>query len=266
MKTFSEAERLCQAAFDMCGETYHAYTSGREMPILFTNKEDLTFAMNVIALASFEFREALKTLAFEVMDNHLHFVICGTQEDVKEFFRRIVRKLKRTIPMAGQMKLSLKPIEDLASMRNNIVYTNRNGYVANPGYTPFSYPWGTGRYYFQEIPTSMTFSDIGYTSNRVMFRGDNVRLPSDWQVIDRDAPYIAPPSFCDITLGMAMFRDAHHYFSALSKNVEAYSGIAVELDDGEFLTDQEMFAQVRRVLGLTQYEVDSLFPIGKKGV
>ena len=96
-----------------------------------------------------------------------------------------------------------------------------------------------------------------------------------------------------------MFRDAHHYFAAVSKNVEVYSGIAVEIDDGEFLTDQELFAQVlktvhekyrlsstkdltgaqrldlartlhydfrssngqiRRVLGLNQYEIDSLFP------
>ena len=99
-----------------------------------------------------------------------------------------------------------------------------------------------------------------------------------------------------------MFRDAHHYFSAVSKNVEAYSEIAVEIGDGEFLTDQELFTQVlkivrekyrlastkdlteaqridlartlhydyrssngqiRRILGLSQYEVDSLFPMGK---
>ena len=97
---------------------------------------------------------------------------------------------------------------------------------------------------------------------------------------------------------MAMFRDAHHYFSMVSKNVEAYSNIAVDLDDGEFLTDQELFTQllktvrekyrlgsvrelspaqkldlartlhydyrssngqIRRVLGLSQYDVDQLF-------
>ena len=99
---------------------------------------------------------------------------------------------------------------------------------------------------------------------------------------------------------MAIFRDAHHYFSMVSKNVEAYSELAAKIDDGEFLTDTELFTQVtkivksgyglnalkdlskaqkldlarklhydyrssngqiRRTLGLTQYEVDSLFPL-----
>lgn len=301
MKTFSEAERQCRAAYEICGESYHAYTSGKEMPILFTNTDDLAFAMNAVALAAFIFRDSVRILAFEIMDNHFHFVISGTQQSIGDFFQRIVRKIRRTIPLAGQMRLSIKPIQDLSSMRNTIAYTNRNGYVANPGHTPFSYPWGTGRYYFNVFPTFWTFNDIGYVQNRTMFRGDNVKLPSDWQVIDiHSAPYIAPPSFCDIPLGMAMFRDAHHYFSMVSKNVEAYSSIAVDLDDGEFLTDQELFShlqkivrdqyrlsslrelsnaqkfdlartlhydyrssngQIRRVLGLSQYDVDQLFKV-----
>ena len=107
--------------------------------------------------------------------------------------------------------------------------------------------------------------------------------------------YIAPKSYCAITFGMAIFRDAHHYFSMVSKNVEAYSELAVEINDGEFLTDSELFTQVakivksdyrlfalkdlldlarklhydyrssngqiHRTLGLTLYEVDTLFPL-----
>ena len=100
-----------------------------------------------------------------------------------------------------------------------------------------------------------------------------------------------------------MFRNAHHYFSMISKNIEAYSELANELDDGEFLTDSELFTQVskflmhsygtnllreltkpqkldlarklrkdyhssngqiRRILCLSQYDVDSLFPLSAK--
>ena len=100
-----------------------------------------------------------------------------------------------------------------------------------------------------------------------------------------------------------MFRDAHHYFSRVSKNVEAYSNLAADLDDGEFLTDSELFSQlrkilqeryqesrikdlsnaqkidiakilhydyrssngqIRRLLGLSQYEIDSIFPLSAK--
>lgn len=299
MKTFSESQRQCQMAFDLCGNVWHGYTSGKEMPILFTNDDDLIFSMNVVAYAAHSFKDVIRIITFEVMNNHFHFVICGNENDIREFFSSIVRKLKRTIPSAGNLKLELKPVADLQSLRNNIVYNNRNGYVANPGHTPFSYPWGAGRYYFNSFPITHTFKEVSYLENRKMFRGANVDIPDDWHVIDG---YIAPPSFCDIKLGMAMFRDAHHYFSMVSKNVEAYSGIAVELDDGEFLTDQELFlqllqkvrdryhvasfrdlskaqrldvartlhydyrssnGQIRRVLGLTQYEVDNLFPLGK---
>lgn len=45
-----------------------------------------------------------------------------------------------------------------------------------------------------------------------------------------------------------MFRDAHHYFSLVSKNVEAYTEIASELGDGEFLTDPELYNQLAAIL------------------
>lgn len=312
MKTFSELERLCHMSFSRCCDLYHAYTSGKEMPILFKTTEDLAFVMNVIALAAYTFKDTVTIIAFEVMNNHFHFIISGSQKDLDEFFRLIVKKIKHTIPSAARLTFCLKPIQDLVALRNNIVYVNRNGYVANPDFTPFSYPWGTGRYYHNEIPSPLTFSDIGYNQNRKMFRGGNVKLPPEWQLDSTgtlagntsksSSIYVAPSSFCDIRLGMSMFRNAHHYFSMVSKNVESYSNLAVDIDDGEFLTDQELFlevikilhskyngvklnslsnaqrydlartlhfeyrssnGQIRRVLGLGEYEVNQLFPVNQ---
>ena len=77
-----------------------------------------------------------------------------------------------------------------------------------------------------------------------MFKGRNPHLPGDYLVING---HIAPPSYCDIRLGMAMFRDAHHYFGMVSKDVEAYEEIAKDLDDGEFLTDTELFTEICQV-------------------
>lgn len=318
MNSFSDFERDCQAAFLSRGKAYHAYTSGKEMPILFTTPQEQAFVMNVIAYAAFRFNGLIKIIAFTVMDNHLHFLIIGEKECIDNFFNCLNKKLKRTIPEAGRMKPSFKPIKDMNGMRNNIVYINRNGFVANPGYTPFSYPWGTGRYYFNAMECNGSYGEIPFELKRSMLRGRVEKFPSDWQVMGTGTTkstvaagttdtgtiaHIAPPSFCDIRLGMAMFRDAHHYFAAVSKNVEAYSDLALELDDGEFLTDQELFSrllqivrgqyhvasireltktqrfdlartlhydyrssngQIRRILDLTQYEVDSLFPLGKK--
>ena len=181
--------------------------------------------------------------------------------------------------------------------RQSLIYTNRNGYVADPAHTPFNYPWGTGRYYFNDFPVEHCLSDLHTPQRRLMFRGRDPHLPGQWKFIDG---YICPLSFCSIESGMAMFRDAHHYFYLISKNIESNSELASELGGEEFLTDSELFkrlcqiikseygvpqinalgtqqkidlairlrrefhssnGQIRRLLHLSQYEIDSLFPL-----
>ena len=305
MSTYSEQERLCTATFKSGGPYWHAYTSGKETPILFADDDDFSFVMNVIAQAKAEV-PAVNIFAFEVMNNHLHFVLAAERESVECFWAYIHRRVKRRISRIIKTRLFLKPIEDLTSLRNNIVYTHRNGYVANPDYTPFSYPWGTGRYYFLDHPQGVAFQQLSLREKRASFHCRTVQLPPDWQMLtlpvsEESRYYVSPSSYCETVFGMSLFRNAHHYFLMVSKNVEAYSGIAGEIDDGEFLTDGELFShllgvvrnnyhqvslkdltnaqkldlartlrfeyhssngQIRRLLGLSQFEVDSLFPIG----
>ena len=92
------------------------------------------------------------------MNNHFHFVLQGTETEIVGFFQCIAKKLKHTVPLAGNLRLSLKPILDLGGMRNTIAYVNRNGYVADSNYTPFSYPWSTGWYFFNDICSKETYS------------------------------------------------------------------------------------------------------------
>ncbi len=160
------------------------------------------------------------------------------------------------------------------------------------------YPWGgTGRYYFLDWPKGKTLARIFVDDRRRMFRCRTPLLPVEWEVTNG---YVAPWNYCAIKFGMSMFRDAHHYFAMVGKNVEAYAELAVGLEDGEFLTDTELFArlsvlvrsdyggasikdltkpqrfdlarklryefrssngQIRRMLGLSQYEINSLFPL-----
>ena len=308
MKNFSVKERECESTFQSSGPYWHAYTSGKNTPILFTSDDDLTFAMNVIAQSAYKFRRVTAPdgslvsgviiIAFEVMNNHFHFVAAGMRQCVIDFFAYLRRKMARTIPAMKGVELSLKPIKDLKALRNTIVYIHRNGYVANENFTPFSYPWGSGCDYYCNQAVVSRYSDIYLGPRRTMFRGRAPELPENWPLRDG---YISPTAFCAIRFGMAMFRDAHHYFYAISRQVESYSETACELDDdNEFLTDTELFAkvldiihkiykldgvrdltkaqkedlartlhfeyrssngQIRRTLGLSQYDVDALFPL-----
>lgn len=299
MKTSIEKERMCETTFSNSGPYWHAYTSGKDMPIIFVNVEDFKFAMNLIAQSAAQY-PSVGIIAFEVMNNHFHFVLCAEPEDIFAFWSFIARKLVRVFPVAKDISLSLKSIEDIHSLRNTIVYTHRNGYVANPNYTPFNYPWGSGGYYFIDGSPGINLSDMGIREIRKIFKCRTAHVPKDWKIKDA---YVIPTSYCRIKFGISVFRDAHHYFSSLSKNVEAYSSIAIEIGDDEFLTDSELFNkisniakdkygigrikdltkahrielarilhydfrssnnQIRRLLFLTQIEIDSLFPLSSK--
>lgn len=240
MGIFKERERCCEATFRDGGPYWHAYTSGKETPLLFAREEDLVFVMNVVAQAAALFPE-VRIIAFEVMNNHFHFVVSADEKAVLTFWGFVRKRLVRSFPLMKGLQITIKPIGDLGALRNNIVYTNRNGYVADSSHTPFSYPWGTGRYYFLDRPRGKTLAQIFVDDRRRMFRCRIPALPGGWEVSNG---YVAPWNYCAVKLGMAMFRDAHHYFMMVSKNVETYAELAAGLDDGEFLTDTELFARL----------------------
>ena len=78
VKTYSEKERRCNASFLSAGPYWHAYTSGKETPLLFSCTQDFAFAMNVVAQASNEFK-GVTILAFEILNNHFHFVLSAEE-------------------------------------------------------------------------------------------------------------------------------------------------------------------------------------------
>ena len=81
MGIFKERERCCEATFRDGGPYWHAYTSGKETPLLFAREEDLVFVMNVVAQAAALFPE-VRIIAFEVMNNHFHFVVSADEKAV----------------------------------------------------------------------------------------------------------------------------------------------------------------------------------------
>ncbi len=305
MKNFKEGEIFCRNTFDANGPYWHLYTQGHDTPLIFREKKDYVFAMNIICQAAYEFPQT-KIITFEVMGNHLHFLLTGEKEVAQQFFnfirKRLSLGLKENFPIGLPKTFSatIKPVDNLNALRNTIVYINRNGFVTDESQTPYSYPWGARRYYYNEYPAFQEFRDFKDREVRQMFRGRKPPIPEDCKVIDG---YIIPSSYCFLKLGMSYYRNAHHYISLLFRNVEAYSEIALELGDSEASTDNELYSQlsriiqsqynlstskdltktqkidlartlrntyrssnnqISRVLGLSLYEVDAMFPLTAK--
>jgi hypothetical protein len=138
------------------------------------------------------------------------------------------------------------PVETLQALRNEIIYANRNAYVANNNYTPFSYPWGGGWAYFSPVIYKLPIKSVKEVGVNKVRKLTHYRHVSDLAALKfvSDVPFI--PSFCRVDIGEQMFHDARSYFHSLTRNVEAFSQIASRLKDSVFLTDDEMFVVAAR--------------------
>lgn len=264
MRNYRDLEAYCESRFLQGGPYWHIYTPGVETPVLFGVKEDYVFMMNLICQSAVA-TDGMEIIAFEVMSNHLHIVVSGEELFARRFFAFLDKRLKRCAKsltckeIPSSFEARYKEIDSLQSLRNTIVYVNRNGFVTDRNYTPFTYPWGTGKYFFNGAGFGGVNTNLNVNEMRRMFRGRAAIFPDTYQVNDG---YIIPSSYCNLELGMSLFRDAHHYFFMVSKTVEAYGELASELSDVEYLTDMELVSQMVKLLK-GDYNVTSLRDLGK---
>ena len=306
MMTFVEKERDCERIFEDNGPFWHICTDGSAVADIFQDDEQMREGMIALAVCAVLFKKA-ELITFELMNNHVHLIVRGEREDCLEFFGMFKRRLVRRSLAVGRavdwskFEAQILNIETLKALRNEIVYTNRNAYVANRKYTPFNYPWGGGWAYFTPmiglLPT-LSLSELGAIKARELTHYRNVEELESLRFVG-DVPFI--PSFCRVDIGESMFQDARSYFHALTRNAESFSQVAARLKDSVFLTDDEMFVvaaknaqemysrklgllttdqkvqlasklhyeykasnrQIRRILNLDLALLDEMFPVGR---
>ena len=247
MKTYAERERACEAAFDANGPFWHVYTDGTVMADIFNSEEELNEGMIALAVCAMLFKSA-ELVTFELMNNHVHLIMKGAGEDCLKFFEMFKRRLKRWSQRIGKpvdwskFNAEILEIETLRALRNEIIYANRNAYVANHNYHPFNYPWGGGIAYFNPVIDLLPVMSVVEMGPRRMRDLTHYRYVEDIKglLFINDVPFI--PSFCRVDVGMSMFQDARSYFYGLSRNAEAQSQIAKRMKDSVCLTNDEMFS------------------------
>ena len=245
--SFSEKERICESIFIVNGPYWHVYTDGTKMQNIFCCKGDFKAGMWCLA-TSLHLSKEVRALTFELMTNHVHLILAGHRENCVRAFDLFEARLKMAFPKRqraidwSQFKMNILPIESLQSLRNEIIYANRNAYVANPSYTPYAYPWGGGSAYFcpwLDLLNTSPLGELPILTQRSLLHTKNIASLADLREVG-SMPFI--PSFCDIKLGESMFRDARSYFNSLTRNAEAFSLIAARLKDSIFLTDEELYS------------------------
>ena len=218
--------------------------------MIFSCKEDMVMAMNIMGVCSTYFPD-VGIYTFVLMNNHVHNIMSGRRERCGQFFEMVKGKLSRCFARNGKV-VNLKDfncqmieITSLQSLRNEIAYVNRNGFVAISSCTPFSYPWGAGACFFNpflgRLP-SVRFDDLTIRERRHVSHSSSLDFASNSLMVHDGV--ILPSSFCRIKEAEALFRNAHHYFQHLSRRFEAYGEIASRLHEKVFITDEEMYSAV----------------------
>lgn len=132
---------MAEFLFKNNGPFWHMYTPGNLTSVLLVDKEDFKFAMNLVAQVAAK-KPEVRIYTFEVMNNHFHFILTGDEEKCRAFFEMLKEKLERYLRNKGrhvnlsEFNCSLIRIADLKTLRNEVIYTNRNGYVARHDCTP----------------------------------------------------------------------------------------------------------------------------------
>ena len=233
--------------FAMSGRFWHLFTDGSSMEDIFLNEEDMKTGMIALAISKCIY-PGIEIITFELMSNHIHLILRGDREVCIELFGYFRRKLARIFGRQGRcidwrrFKADIIEITELKALRNEIIYVNRNAFVASPHFTPFSYRWGGGWAYYSPVIKmlqTMSLTDIRFNQARKMTHSRDFEEFKTLRFIG-DTVYI--PSFCNIELGERMFTDARSYFLALTRNAEGMSLIAARLKDNIFLTDEELYA------------------------
>lgn len=254
--SFFEKEDRCRRVFECTvrkyGGVWHLCTPGEKQSLIFRDN-DYVFAMTLVAMCAYDCPD-VQIITFEIMSNHVHFILCGSKSAVLVFFALFKKRLQRYFASKGQ-RMDLTnftcekpiPIESLESMRNQICYTNRNNFVVDPDHTPFSFPYGANSYYFTpkfQALKDCTFGDLTLREKRNLIHAREPNYPEDYTITDG---YFSPMNYCRLDIGEAVFRDARHYFNKLGKGIESYKEIASMLGDTIYYTDDELFDAVRRV-------------------
>lgn len=246
--TFSEKERICEEIFRRSGKFWHLYTDGTQMENIFLDDKDFKTGMSILAAAIHTVQPEVDMVTFVLMKNHVHLILCGGRENclhlwdlLKDKFRRVFKKSERCIDWS-KFNATILPIDSLKALRNEIIYVHRNPFVASPEHTPYSYLWGGGCSFFNQMMSRLQtygISTLSIDAQRKLTHSKEICRMHGLRFHD-DIAYI--PSFCNISLGESLFIDARSYFILLTRNSEAFSQIAARLKDTVYLTDDEIYS------------------------
>ena len=205
---------------------WHVCTEGLKNRLMFRDVSDFVEGMNGIALCSVGQRVAI--LAFCLMDNHVHFVLNGEQENVRRFITRFKKRMGEWVARKYQERNAfhglgtfVKYIDSRNHLLKVISYVHRNPLAAGIC-TPNSYEWSSASVFFSQRLVLDDWYKIGdITCRRVRedLKTHLKVLPDSFLVDGKNM--VLPQNYICIQYIEKIFETATNYLYNLNTNRDA---------------------------------------------
>lgn len=259
---FWERERECERSFSEKGPFFFITTENLDW-ILYENREEFIVGTNILAIAAA--RSGFRIVDDSQMSNHHHVMGAGSFEQANDFANHLHAMERKYQTSLGRRSLKdwdirIDPVKDLKQFRNQIVYTDRNAYVARRDSMPTGYSWGSANLLFNGnlwlMKDGIPYSKVGGRKKRLICRSHDVDLPVHYSVCEG---MILRSSFVDYHTTEQLFNSANQYFTMLTRQGEADIEMAALLGESIQIPHEEAFLIVAswypgRLIGDLKYE------------
>ena len=205
-------------------------TEHLENRLWFKDDEDFRAGMNYVAVLAVSLDGDM--LAYNLMSNHVHFVLRSTWkearrfiEEFKKLYSQYYSKKYKSRELLRRNGIDIRPLNEPESAERGIAYTLMNPVAANICITPSGYPWGSGACYFNLSPAKGTPADK--FSGRALIRMLHSKRPVPATLLFDENGCVVPSSFINVKLVESIFRSAKRmdYFLKSSSKARIEKGL-----------------------------------------
>jgi REP element-mobilizing transposase RayT len=237
---------------------YHFATEGLKDDVLFSSTTEFIAGINRIAfcLIRLGIDHPVQVVCFCLMDNHVHFILYGREEDCILFMDNYKHVTELWLRHHGEDNHSGKHwnighwlIPDQERLRTTIAYIHRNPTAAGMALSPSGYRWSSAQLLYSDTAWIQGLGKpVSELSGKARMRLFNSRteIPGDWIVLPDGL--IWPGAFVNTSAMERQFSSVQDYQFCLNKRVE--EDINQEMHATMIsLPDGEIAARARRMAG-----------------